>query len=79
VPFHHRWIRARRATDKRFDFEQFALATLAARAGRFAFPSSDPRSPLANLGYAYHFDASLYARFLRTMSEARACSASKGG
>jgi len=71
VPFHHRWIRARRASDTRFDFEQFALATLAARAGRFALPSSDPRSPLANLGYAYHFDASLYARFLRTLSEAR--------
>jgi tryptophan 7-halogenase len=71
VPFHHRWIRARRATDRRFDFEHFALATIAARAGRFALPSSDPRSPLANLGYAYHFDASLYARFLRTLSEAR--------
>ena len=39
---------------------------------RFAFPDARNRnSPLADLDYAYHFDASLLARFLRTESEAR--------
>lgn len=71
VPFHHRWIRARTQEQSRFDFENFALATLAARAGRFEFPSTDPKSALASLGYAFHFDASLYAKYLRSLSESR--------
>jgi tryptophan halogenase len=73
VPFHHRWIRAhaREPARPRFDFEGFAMATLAARAGRFGLPSNDPKSPLASLGYAFHFDASLYAQHLRQLSEAR--------
>jgi tryptophan halogenase len=68
VAFHHRFIRDR-AT--RAALGEYALATVAARAGRFALPSPDPRSLLSQLGYAYHFDASLYARHLRALSEAR--------
>ncbi len=71
LPFHHRWIRGRPSDGSRFDFEQFALATLAARAGRFALPSADPRSVLSHLGYAFHFDARLYAQHLRALSESR--------
>jgi tryptophan halogenase len=71
VPFHHRWTRTREATASRFDFEQFSISTLAARSGRFALPAQDRTSPLASLGYAYHFDASLYAAYLRRLSEAR--------
>ncbi len=70
VMFQHRFIRARLAglTDS---FEEFSLSTQAALAGRFLPPSDDPRSWLNTLGYAFHFDASLYARFLRTLSEPR--------
>ncbi len=70
LPFHHRWIRARleKATD---DLAEYSLTTLAARAGKFAFPAQDTSSPLSTLGYAFHFDASLFARYLRTYSEAR--------
>jgi tryptophan halogenase len=71
VPFHHRWIRAREQRQTRLDFENYAIATLAARAGRFGLPSNDPKSPLASLGYAYQFDASLYAKHLRQLTEAR--------
>ena len=48
----------------------FNSSTVAARAGRFARPSPADRSPLPPLGYAYHFDASLYAAFLRRIAEA---------
>jgi tryptophan 7-halogenase len=68
--FYHRWIRARLggAPDSHQDY---SLTTLAARAGRFAPPAIDPSSILATLGYAYHFDASLYAAFLRRRAESK--------
>ena len=66
--FQHRWIRAQLdgAGD---DFESCSLATVAAREGRFEYPAADPQSLLATLGYAYHFDAGLYARYLRGRAE----------
>jgi len=68
VSFQHRWIKAR-LEGLEDNFEDYSLNTVAARAGKFEFPASDPRSLLSTLGYAYHFDASLYARYLRTRSE----------
>lgn len=70
VMFLHRWIRARlEGLDD--TYEDYSLTTRAALSGRFAPPSSDPRSWLSTLGHAFHFDASLYARYLRRLCEAR--------
>ena len=69
VPFHHRWLKARTTGYER-DLSAFSLATQLAAAGRFARPSTDARSILSTLGYAYHFNASLYARHLRRLAEA---------
>jgi len=52
--------------------DHYALNCVAALKNKFCFP--DPRnskSPIADVDYAYHFDASLFARFLRAESEAR--------
>jgi tryptophan 7-halogenase len=68
--FYHRWIRAKLASAAR-SHQDYSLTTQAARAGRFAPPSNDPNSILATLGYAYHFDASLYAAFLRRRCESK--------
>jgi tryptophan 7-halogenase len=70
VMFLHRLIRARLGGLK-VGTEEVSLTAQAARAGRFAQPVSDPRSLLATMGYAYHFDAGLYARLLRRHAEAR--------
>ena len=70
VSFQHRWLRAR-LEGREEDFEAYSLNSVVARAGKFEFPANDPRSPLSTLGYAYHFDASLYAKYLRVRSEAR--------
>ncbi len=43
----------------------YALATRAAAEGRFAPPSSDPRSLLSTLDFGLHLDAAAYAEFLR--------------
>ena len=52
--------------------DHYALNCLAARKNRFCFPNpSNPHSPIAHIDYAYHFDASLFARHLRSESEAR--------
>jgi tryptophan 7-halogenase len=68
--FYHRWIRAKLAGTVEHH-PQYSLTTQAAWAGKFAPPANDPSSILATLGYAYHFDASLYAAFLRRRCESK--------
>jgi tryptophan 7-halogenase len=70
ISFQHRWLKAQLG-GFHDNFEDYSLNTVAARAGKFQFPSNDPNSLLATLGYAYHFDASLYARYLRARAEAK--------
>lgn len=70
VPFHQHWLRAR-ADGLDRPLSAYSLAAALAAAGRFAKPVDDPRSILSTLGYAYHFDAGLYARHLRDIAEAR--------
>src|SRR5688572_27112624 len=68
IYFHHFWLR-HRASGGTMSHDLFNSSTMAARAGRFARPMPADRSPLPPLGYAFHFDAGLYAAFLRRMAE----------
>ncbi|MDF7776550.1 tryptophan 7-halogenase [Sphingomonas sp. AOB5] len=70
VPFHHHWLRMQ-ARGQGGAFEDYSLPIQAARRGRFHHPNEDPRSLLNTFNYAYQFDASLYAKFLRSYAEAR--------
>ena len=67
VPFEAAWQRQRRAGGAR-PLADHSICAQAAASGRF-MPPQPGNTPLAQIGYAYHFDASLYARFLRTMAE----------
>ena len=52
------------------DLEAFSINTVAPRQGKFMRPPKDmPLSPLADISYAFHFDAGLYAKYLRGVSE----------
>jgi tryptophan halogenase len=70
VPFHHHWVRARKAGLAE-PLERYSLPILAARHGKFAHPAQDFSSPLSTYSYAYQFDAGLYASYLRAYAEAR--------
>jgi len=53
-------------------FDNYAINCAAARRNRMATPDKrNPSSPLSDLDYAFHFDASAYAAFLRRRSEAQ--------
>ncbi|MEK9210851.1 tryptophan halogenase family protein [Sphingomonas sp. 2378] len=68
VHFHQLWLRerSRRAIPGIADW---SMSAVAARAGRFGRAKADARSPIRELFYAFHFDASLYARYLRGYAE----------
>jgi tryptophan halogenase len=68
---HQLWLKmAQRGAVKHFD--HYALNCVAARQNKFAEPDPrNPNSPLADIDYAFHFDASLFAAHLRALSEAR--------
>ena len=71
VPFEQYWLKMRRL-GKAAPLEEYSIARMAAKANKFMPARHDlPNSPLAEIAYAYHFDASLYARYLRKLSEAR--------
>jgi len=72
LPFHQYWLKAR-AEGRAQDISRYSLNTVAAPLGKFTAAPRDapPNSPLAEIAYAYHFDATLYARFLRGRAEAQ--------
>ena len=70
VDFHHYWLRAQ-TLKAAAPLDDYSVAAVAARAGKFQLPLSDERSLLSRFSYSYHFDAILYARFLRDYAAAK--------
>ena len=78
VPFDQYWQRLR-AQGRAQPLEQYSITRMAALANRFMPARPDlGNSPLADIAYAYHFDANLYARYLRRLSEARGVQRTEG-
>ena len=68
---HHYWLRMWRAGKAR-ELDHYSINTLAALASRFMRPRADmPDSPIAQIAYAFHFDAGLYATYLAEQAQAR--------
>jgi tryptophan halogenase len=62
--FHHFWLRAKELGIAK-NFGTYGLEYQACKANKFT------TSPHINLNYAYHLDATRYAKFLRQLSEAK--------
>lgn len=69
VPFSSYWLKAFRA-GKASRLEDYSLQAAAAYSGKFMRPVQSANSPVAGITYALHFDASLFAQYLRTIAEA---------
>ncbi|MDE2304421.1 MAG: tryptophan 7-halogenase [Gammaproteobacteria bacterium] len=68
--FHQYWLKAF-LRGEAADLEAYSINTVAPRRHKFSRPRPDlPLSPLAQIDYAFHFDAGLYARYLRGFAEA---------
>jgi tryptophan halogenase len=68
VHFHQLYLRERKRRELD-DISAWSMSATAAGLCRFARPGPDARLPLSQLLYAFHFDAGLYARFLRGRAE----------
>nr|WP_308814037.1 tryptophan 7-halogenase [Sphingomonas sp. GV3] len=73
IAVHQHWLAARDSSPDGAlpPLDALSMAWGAAKHGRFAAPVADPRSVASTFDYAYHFDAGLYAAFLRRYAEAR--------
>lgn len=68
VAFHQFWTKYKDSAALG-PITDYSMANIAAISGKFAPATGDPRSLLSQLAHAYHFDAGLYARFLRKYAE----------
>ncbi len=71
VRFDQYWHQLRRQ-GRALPLENYSIARMAALANKFMPADPEvPNSPLAEIAHAYHFDASLYARYLSKLAQAR--------
>lgn len=68
VDFYHWWLKVKKQ-DPTLSMTDYTLSALAASECRFMRSIDAGNSPLSNIGYAYHFDAGLYAKYLRAKAE----------
>ena len=70
VDFHQYWLHTL-AAGNTCDLEDYSICAVAAKQNKFVLPEQNPNSVLSHLRYAYHFDATAYAAYLRKYAEQR--------
>jgi tryptophan halogenase len=70
IQFYHYWLKMSQM-GKADELEAYTLSGAASARGKFMRSIDAGNSPLSNIAYAFHFDAGLYAKYLREYSEVR--------
>jgi tryptophan halogenase len=68
---HMHWLRLKQAEPDFPSYEDWSVSTVLARGNRFTPPSGDRPSASNAYSFGYHFDAGLYAAYLRDYAMAR--------
>ena len=77
VGFHHYWRRAANGGAVH-PIGDYSAGVAMARANRFALPPAELDDPTTSYGYAYQFDATRFAPFLRSYAEQRGARRTEG-
>jgi len=68
IEFYHYWNKLR-ILGEATRLDDYSFAVISSELGRFRFPDIDNTKIESSFGYAYQFDSSLYAKFLRKHAE----------
>jgi len=68
---HHHWLRLAQAFDQMPDIENWSMASVMARHNKFVPPNEETPGMTDAYSYGFHFDAGLYASYLRDYAVAR--------
>lgn len=77
VEFHHYWLRMAQQ-GKGGNLQDYAFNSVAGKAGKMMRSINAQNSPLANISYAFHFDAALYVDFLKDYATKRGVKHTEG-
>jgi tryptophan halogenase len=70
LSFHAFWLRLAK-NGMAAELDDYSLNATASKQYKFMRPINAGKSPLSEIAYAFHFDAGLYSRYLRGISEQR--------
>ncbi len=70
IDFHQYWLHSRQGGNLT-PLQNYSMCAVAAAQNKFTLPDANPRSVLSHMRYAYHIDATLYAKYLRGYAEKR--------
>ena len=77
LDFHQLWL-SQKQSEKVSRLDDYSYPIIAAEQGRFQLPGDDVNKIGSNFGYAYQFDSSLYAKFLRSYCESNGVTRTEG-
>jgi len=70
IDFHQYWLHSTQHGNK-CNLDDYSICAVAAKKNKFSLPDQNPSSLLSHVRYAYHFDATAYAAYLRKFAEQR--------
>jgi len=68
IPFYHFWIKMMQL-NKAQELDAYCLSSQIARANKFALPKPNQDVEISSFNYAFHFDATLFAKFLSNYAQ----------